>query len=135
MNPKSLAYGTVAGFVALFAAGFVLYELLLGNFYAANMDANLMKAEPDMLKMSLSNVVYAFFLTFVFSKWAGIKTAKAGATAGAIIGLLLGFYFNLGMAAWMNGFTNTLLLVDPLVGAVWAACGGAAVGFALGKAG
>ena len=134
MNPKSLTYGTVAGFVALFVAGYLLYELLLGNFYAANMATVGMNAEPDMVKMTLSNVVYAFFLTFVFSRWAGIKTAKAGATAGAIIGLLLGIYFGLGMAAWMSGYTTTLLLVDPLVGAVWTACGGAAVGFALGKA-
>lgn len=135
MNAKTLAFGTVAGFVALFLMGFVLYELLLGSFYAANMQTSAMKAEPDMLLMTLSNLVYAFFLTIVFTRWAGIKTVKSGATAGAIIGLVVGLYVNLGLAAWMDGYTTTLLIVDPLVHAVWTACGAAAIGFALGKAG
>lgn len=134
MNPKSLAYGTVAGFVALFVAGYLLYELLLGNFYAANMGSTGMNAEPDMVKLTLSNVVYAFFLAYVFSKWAGIKTLQAGATSGAILGLMIGIYIDLGMSAWMSGYSTTLLLVDPIVAAAWTACGGAAVGFALGKA-
>lgn len=134
MNAKSLTFGTVAGTVAFFVMGYVIYELLLSGLYEANMDSSLARPEPDMLMITLSTVVWAFFVTYIFTRWAGIKTVVTGATAAALIGFLVTLSFDLGMYGMMDVMQPLMLVIDPIAAAVWSAFGGAAIGFALSKA-
>jgi hypothetical protein len=135
MNAKSLALGTLAGTVVLFVMGYVIYELLLSGVYDANMDMTSLRPEPDMLMMSLSTVVWALFLTVVLSKWPGAKTLMSGATTAALVGLLITLSVDLSLYSMTTMFQPVILAVEPIAGAVWSACGGAAIGYTLSRTG
>jgi hypothetical protein len=47
-----------------------------------------------MVWLVCGHLVYGFLITYIFAKWAGIKTAVTGAKAGAMIALLSGLGFN-----------------------------------------
>jgi len=135
MNAKSLSLGTVAGTVVLFVMGYVIFELLLSGVYESYADMSVNRPEPDILHVGLSTLVWAFFLTYVLSKWPGGRSLGTGATTGAIIGLLVMLSLDLSFFAMTTLIQPLLLVVDPLAGAAWSACGGAAIGYVLSRTG
>ena len=133
MNAKSLLFGTLAGTVVLSALGFLVYGVLMTGLYETYTFNTTMRSDPDMLFVTLSTVVYAFVLTYIFTRWAGIRTVVSGATAGAVLGLLITLSVDLSMYAMWEGLSLVLVAIDPIAGAVWSAGGGAAIGYALSR--
>lgn len=135
MNAKSLSIGTVAGAVVLFVMGYVIFELLLSGVYESYADVSVNRPEPDMLHLGLSTLVWAFFLTYVLSKWPGERSLVKGATTGAVIGLLVMLSVDLSFFAMTTLLQPLMLIIDPLAGAAWSACAGAAIGYVLSRTG
>ena len=137
MDAKKRIMATLAGFVVLFLLGWILYGMLLMDFYASNSGSatGVPRAETEMVWWALivGNVLQAYLLVYIFGKWANITTFAGGLQAGATIGLILGFAFNLTMFATTNMMNLTAAMVDPFVGAVMMGITGGVVGMVLGR--
>jgi hypothetical protein len=136
MNTTKLLLGTLVGTVVYFFGGWLIWGIILkdmmGNMYTAAAMA-LNKPEPDLMMIALSCLVGAFLMTYIFERWAGIRTLATGAVAGAIISGLMALSYDLGFLAMTNMFNSpSSILVDVLANAVSGALGGAAIGWMLG---
>lgn len=133
MKIDKLLLATLAGGVAYFLLGFLLYGMLLMKFFEAHSTASLMKEPMAWWALIVGNLLWAFFLAYVFSRWAGISTFVTGLQAGAIIGLLVSLSFDLSIFGTSEMMDLTGTLVDPIVNAIMTGITGGVVGWVLGR--
>jgi len=137
MDAKKRILATLVGFVVFFLLGWLFYGFLLMDFYTENAGSatNALRAETDMVwwALILGNLFQAYFLVYVFGKWANITTFGGGFSAGLIIGLILGFAYNLSMYGTMNISNLTISLIDPFVSGIMMGITGGVVGWMLGR--
>ncbi len=133
MNSKIIV-ATIAGGVAYFLLGWLIYGILLMDFYTANtiQYAGLWKEMPNLLLMFLSNLLGAFLLAFIFHRWAGISTFSGGLTGGLILGLILALMWDLYFLSSMNLYSVTLVVVDVIVSTIFTGIIGGLIGWILG---
>lgn len=133
MNTK-LILATLAGAILYFLLGWVIYGMLLMDFYEANtvIYEGLNKEMPDLLLLFLSNLAMSFLLAWIFQKWAQIHTLTGGLTAGLLIGFLIGTSIDFMFYSMMNLYTSTLLVVDIIVNTIVVGIIGACIGWILG---
>ena len=128
---KFLVSGIVGGIVSFFA-GYLIYGLLLMDFFAKNAGSatGVNKTMADMVwwALILGNIFNGLLFSYIFNKWANINSMAAGATAGAVIGLLMTASFDLTMFGTTNIGTLTGTCVDIIAGMVMGTLIGAAVG-------
>ncbi|MBK8706067.1 MAG: hypothetical protein IPN33_22575 [Saprospiraceae bacterium] len=134
MDTKKFALGTLAGGVAFFLLGWLLYGMLFMKFFEANAGTatGVNKVEMDWLFLILGNLCMGALFSYIFVRWAGINTAMGGLKGGAVIGLL----FAAGVDLTMYGTTNisniTATFVDIALWVVMGALGGAVIGWVVG---
>lgn len=119
----------VAGGIAFFILGFVIYGLLLDPMVMRpnmNVFPGLMKEAPDFVPLVISNFVTALFVAYIFENLAGIRSFAAGAKAGGVIFFLMSLSFQLMFIAFWNLHKNYLPLVMDIIGStvLGAVCGG-----------
>jgi hypothetical protein len=134
MNSTKLLLGTLAGFLGYFMGGFVMYTVVFKNALASAMP-NMAAAQvpgPNMVALAIGNLTGAFLLTLIFERWAGIRTLTAGAIAGAVIGFLVAFSFDLMFLGTTNLMTWSGVILDGIVYAIISAIAGALIGLTLG---
>ena len=91
MFSKSNLLATLAATVTMFVLGYVLWAILAETMMSDQILTNIMKDPPDFLFIIIGNLVSAFALSSLYSKWArGHHSAKEGAEFGAWIGLFVG---------------------------------------------
>jgi hypothetical protein len=97
MDIKKFVFGTLAGGVAYFLLGFLVYALLLEDFYAGHTVSGITKTDEQMkyYPLAFGNFAHAALLAYVFLKWANIKNFGEGLQGGAIIGFFMTAGFNL----------------------------------------
>ena len=129
---KILAAG-FAGGVAYFFLGYVLYGLLLMDYFTKHSTADTSRGD-DMIWWSLilGNLLIGFLFAYIFSRWAGISTFMGGLVGGAVIGILLTGAINFNMYGVNDVMTMQGLLSDLVVGTVMFALTGGVVGLVLG---
>ena len=126
---KNFLMATIAGGVTLFVLSFLIYAVLLADFFAN--DA--INPEPIMWAVTLGQFLSAAFLTIILG-WKGVTNAKEGFQAGAIIGAVMGLAFGLMMYGAMVGMhTITTLLGDTVVSLVVYGIGGAVIALVLNR--
>ncbi len=137
MDAKKRIMATLAGFVVFFLLGWLLYGMLLMDFFMSNSGSatGVMRSDTEMVwwALALGNLLQAYLLVYIFGKWANITTFGAGLQAGAVIGLILGYGYDLTMYGTSNISNLTSTLVDPLVVAVMMGLTGGVIGMVLGK--
>jgi len=133
MNTKCLI-ASIAGAVVLFVGGYVLYELLLGGFFAANMGTatGVIKESPEFLWIAVGQLAGGGVLATALG-WKGATDVAGGAQAGAKLGALIAAAFGFVMLGAMNTSTLTAVVVDIVVTAVLWGAAGAVVGMMLGR--
>jgi len=133
MNLKVII-ATIAGGVAYFLLGWLIYGILMMDFYTANtiQYPGLWKEMPNLLLMFISNLLGAFLLAFIFHRWAGIKTFLGGLTGGLILGLILALMWDLYFLSSMNLYSVTLVVVDVIVSTIFTGIIGGLIGWILG---
>lgn len=131
-----LLAATVAGGIAFFVLGFVIYGLILDPMVMKpNMNEfpGLMKEMPSWIPLVLANMVSAFFVAYIFDRWASIRTFVGGMKAGAIIMFLIALSFQLMFIAFWNLTKNYIPNVADVIGStVLGAIGGGVIGQVLG---
>ncbi|MFM1876508.1 MAG: hypothetical protein RL266_2245 [Bacteroidota bacterium] len=133
MNTKVILAGLATG-VFYFFAGWAIFGIALADFYSSGTTVyeGLMKTEPNLLLLAVSNIAWAFLVVLVADK-TGSGTLKGGAITGLWVGFLLMLCFDSSYGAFYNLMSNQLLLVDLFVGTLFTAAGGAVGGFILGS--
>lgn len=90
---SKILLATLAGTIAYFLIGWLVFEGLLGQYMNANTTqiAGFKKteAESSMLMLIVSCAAYALLLAIIMGKWAHISSFKEGAILGAIMGILI----------------------------------------------
>lgn len=137
MDAKKRILATLAGFVVFFLMGWLLYGMLLMDFFQNNAGTatGVARSETDMVWWALigGNILQAYFLVYVFGKWADINTFAGGFQNGLMLGLIIGFGYDLTMYGTTNIMNLTATLVDPLIAAIMMATSGGVIGWMLGK--
>lgn len=135
MNAKSFIIGTITGAIAFFLVGYLLYGIVLVDFFQANAGSatGVMKETPDMILLFLGEIAWGALFTYIFLQWANIRTLASGAKAGAILGFLMGLGFNLISVGTANLINLTGAIGDSVVQLVMGAVAGGLIGLVLGK--
>lgn len=127
---------TVAGGIAFFVLGFIIYGLFLDPMVMKpNMVtyAGLMKETPTWIPLILANFVSAFLLAYIFDKWASISTFIGGLKGGAVVWFLISLAYQLMFVAFMNLSKNYIPPIADVAGSiVMGAIGGGVIGQVLG---
>ncbi len=133
---KKMLIGSVAGGVAFFLVGGLIYQVILGNFYEANLGSaiGVLREAPIWWALIVAQLAWGAVVTYVFL-YAGVATALGGLKTGAIFGLLLGLALSFDLYAVTNWSNTTVAFVEPFVSAVRTALAGAVIGWTLGKVG
>lgn len=137
MFPRVLA-ATVAGGIAFFAVGAVVYGMILDPMVMKpNMTADalkLMNDPPVWVPLILANLVNAFLLAYIFDQWASIRTFVGGMKGGAMVFGLIALGFQLMFMAFMKLMNGYVPAVADVIGSIFVgAIGGGVIGLVLGK--
>ena len=116
MFTKSNVLATIAGGIVLFFGGWIFYDMLAADFYAAHYSVGataLMKVATlrTMLFIAVGCLVQAFVMPTVFSKLADKSN---GFYYGVYFGGFVGFGINFLTYGIMNVVDKTGLLVDGI---------------------
>lgn len=135
MDARRMVTGVLVGGVTLFATGYVLFTVLLGDFYAANAgSATGVNRENQVIwALVLASLSYAALITYAAGNQTGAMSLRKGAVVGAVVGFLLWFTVDFVFYGVSNISNLTLTVVDPLVELVHGGIGGAVIGAALGR--
>ncbi len=132
MNTSKFLLGGVVAGIAYNLFGYVFYDLLFGNTLGEMMPN--MKAVQGLNPVALviGNLSLGFLLSYIFERWAGIRTFMSGATAGATIGFLVAFGYDCVFHGTTNLMTWGGVFVDALIFTALSAIAGGLAGWALG---
>ena len=126
MNWTKFFVAFIAAFVFIFLFGFLWYGKLMEG--AHNEVPQLWRSQPDFPWLIFGHIVMAFFLTFLYARFAGPGGAGAGATLGALIA-----FFSIGndlitfavqpltmkiLGGWAVGDLLMLTIAGAIVGAI-----------------
>ena len=128
MVNKNCVLAILASFVTMFVLGYVAYEPILGDFFAANAGTatGVIKEAPVFWQIIVGQLCGSTLLVCALS-WKGAENAAEGVKGGALVGLLLSLYFGFMNLGTMNTSTMSAALVDALVSVVlWGAAGAVA---------
>lgn len=125
MNLKKFILGSIGGSVVYFLLGWLFYGLLFPNIYPDN-------DEQNMVFVYLGCLTFCTLVSYIYVKWANIKSFQTGAMGGAVIGLIFGLSMNFFMYTSMTPNYSNMAL-DTLINAVMGAIAGGSIGWILGK--
>ena len=116
--------GTVFGGIAYFLLGWLVWGILLMDFFSANMNQCASRPGDEMVwwAIILSNLVMALLLTLILH-WARAKSIIDGLKYGALFGLLYGSaiafsYWSMSTMYLNAGAMVTDILVSTVVMAI-----------------
>jgi hypothetical protein len=134
MDTKKLVTGTVAGTVAQAIFGYLIFDLLLASFYAANMtqSADLMREASLLWPMILGNIALALLVTLAVLQ-TGSDSLLKGFKVGAIVGFLVWFGVHFNLYSMLTLGNLIVEIVDPFLEAVRTGITGAVIGLVLGR--
>ena len=131
---KKVALGTIAGFIALFALGALIYGVLLKGTMSkmAAAAGDCMIAEPGMALVAVATLVQAFLFTLLLHK-LNANTFSKGLIAGAWVGFLIVLMYDIWFKASFPFFNISFAVADILGSTTMAALSGGVIGLVLGK--
>lgn len=116
MNTKQWAAGIIGGAIVLYALGYVIFDTLLGDFYAANGgSATGVPRDPQILwAVGVGALAYAALMMNALKAHAASLSVACGAKVGAMVGFLLWLCADFTLYGITNMNNLTLTIVDPL---------------------
>ncbi|RZJ36649.1 MAG: hypothetical protein EOO51_00610 [Flavobacterium sp.] len=125
MNAKSFLVSGIAGGIADFLLGWLLYGMLFRDYFGG--------PDPDMMLTGLGCLMFGMLISYVFVRWANLVTFSSGLMAGAVIGFIVevmgnSFYYSMQNPVDYKKFAIDVLIVTvmgAIVGGIVAAVNGA----------
>ena len=133
MNFKKLLLGGIAGGVAFFLLGWLIYGMLLMDFMSKHPGTagDLSRPEEDFMYLIIGNLLMGFLFAYIFLK-ANVNSLANGLVTGGIIGALMSAGFNCVMYATTTITSKTAMAADVAAMTVMCALGGAVIGMVMG---
>lgn len=134
MNKRILIGGIVGG-VAFFLLGWLVYGILLMDFYQANGNQSINRPMEEMVWWALmaSNLLSGFLIAFVFD-WTNTTDVVEGMKKGAILGFLMSASYDLSMFSMTTWFIGKrLVVVDIGVSTLFVAVGAGIIAWVMAK--
>lgn len=128
MNIKSFLIAGLVGGIINWLLGWLFYGILPEDFFTQPKDS--IKTMVSILSGCLT---VGLFISYIFSRWAKVSTAKNGAKAGFIIGIFMGLISNLFNMAFLKGLTYGMFVTDVIITIITTAITGAVIGLLIGK--
>lgn len=134
MNTGKFLMGTLAGGLAFFFVGYLFYGLALNGFFASHSGGAMAKSMEEIVwwALILGNISSGALLSYIFLKWANVKSFAGGVSAAAAIGFFSTLSMDMLRFATTNTFDMTGALTNVVVGTVLTAICGGVVGAVLG---
>ncbi|HEX9649735.1 MAG TPA: hypothetical protein VGA21_04195 [Cyclobacteriaceae bacterium] len=134
MDTSKFIKGTIVGGVAYFFLGFLIYAVLLEDFFINNAGTaiGVTKTEMEWWPLVLGNLSLAALFSYIFLKWANITSFGDGLKAAGILGFMIGLSFDMVMYDTSNIMNLTAAFVDVIAFTVMTAIGGGVIGAVLG---
>ena len=135
MDIKRLIIGTVVGGIALFILGYVIWNMLFTDFFAANAgSATGVVKDPQVIwALAIGSLCYAALLTLAIGTRAASATIVEGLKIGAIVGGLMWFAVDLTLYAVWNVSNLTAAIADSLLELIRAGISGAVIAAVLAR--
>jgi hypothetical protein len=129
MDIKRIVIGTIVGAVALHASGYLIFDVLAADFYAANQGpaTGAFRDFPMQGPLALANLAYAALLMLGLLGRDGAPTIGRGIVVSGIIGFLAWAHADLVHYAYMTTRPLPVVIVDPLLELVHAGLSGAVI--------
>nr|WP_299387376.1 hypothetical protein [Allomuricauda sp.] len=128
MFSKSNLLATLVGAVVMFFLGYLIWGIAAADFLEQHSIVNVMKDPPDMAMIALGNLVGAFIVSTLYSKWArGHHSMGHGFQFGAWIGALLGIAVGLIWYATANFMDLTGHLASGILDIIYYGIVGAVI--------
>ena len=127
--------GTVFGTIAYFLLGWLVWGILVRDYFMTNMNQCAARPDEDMVwwALILSNLVFAFLLTLIL-KWRGAKGVADGLTTGALIGFLFALCIDASSWSMTTNFNSLgVAVVDVAVNTLFSAVIGVIIILTWGK--
>ena len=133
MNIKKLLMGGIAGGIAFFLLGWLIYGKLLMGFMTAHpgLAGNVGRAEPDFMYLIIGNLAMGFLFAYIFVK-SGVTSLASGLVTGGIVGLLMGISVDCVTYATTTIASKTAMAADVAALTVMSAIGGAIIASVIG---
>ena len=135
MDTKRFVIGTLAGGIVMYLVGYLIWGLLLADFFAANAGSATGVARETRLiwAVVLGTFSLAALVTLAVGSQAGASTILDGLKIGAIVGFLVWFGVDFMDYGIRNVSNLTATIVDPLLEIVRTGIGGAVIAAVLGR--
>lgn len=134
MDTRRFLTGTIVGGVVLFVVGYLLFNVLLAGFYAANAGGATGVMRPSIIYWAtvVGALGYGALITWVMMRGGG-WTAADGFKAGAMVGFLM--WLSVDFTFYGFADINNLLVTifDPIVELVHGGIGGLAIAWVAGR--
>ncbi len=132
MINRNCILATLAAFATSFVLGFIIYQPVLGDFFAANAGTatGVIRENPVFWQIIVGQLCGAALLVTVLS-WKGVESAADGFKGGAVFGLLLSLFYGFMNLGTMNTTTMNAVLVDVVVTVVMMGAAGAVAALVL----
>ena len=129
MNTRQWVVGTLGGGAVVMALGYIIFEALLGDFYAANAgSATGVARDPQIIwATAVGALAYAALILVALRAYTGSLSLATGAKVGATVGFLIWACADFTLYGITNLNNMTLTIVDPLVELVRGAITGAVI--------
>ena len=135
MDTKRFVIGTLAGGIVMYLVGYLIWGLLLADFFAANAGSATGVARETILiwAVVLGTFSLAALVTLAVGRQAGSSTIVDGLKIGAIVDFLVWFGVDFIHYGAFNISNLTATIVDPLLEIVRTGIGGAVIAVVLGR--
>ena len=135
MDIKRLIIGTVVGGITLYILGYIIWNMLFVEFFAANVGSatGVVKDPQVVWAIAVGTLSYAALLTLAIGTRAASTTIVEGLKIGAIVGFLMWFGADLIIYGVWNLSNLTAAIADSLLELIRAGISGAVIAGVLGK--
>ena len=135
MDTSRLVRGTVVGGIVVFVAGYLIFDLAFGAFYAANTGtATGVDRDAQLLwAVAVGSLAYAALITLGIGSRSGSSGVADGLKVGAVVGFLLWCTVDFTLYGVSNVSNLTRTVVDPLLELVRGGIAGGAIAAVAGK--
>nr|WP_299339871.1 hypothetical protein [Allomuricauda sp.] len=130
MFSKSNLLATLIAGVVMFFLGYLIWGIATADFFEQHSMVNVMKEMPNLPMIALGNLVGAFVLGSLYSKWArGHHSIGQGFQFGAWIGAFVGIAMGLIWYATANWMDFTGHIVEAVLDIAYYGIIGAVIAF------
>ena len=135
MKTKRFVIGTLSGGITMYVVGYLIWNLLFADFFAANVgSATGVDRDTELVwAVVLGTFSLAALVTLAVGSCARASTIGEGCKIGAIVGFLVWFGADFILYGIGNVSNLTATIVDPLLEIIRTGIGGTVIAAVLGK--